>query len=65
MCFAMKFVCKILKNAYFEEHLRTTVSALEVFFNDFHQKCSTTIYVVVSIVVEVIRTVLFFLRKIF
>ena len=59
-------ICKILKNAYFEEHLRTTVSALEVFFNDFHQKCSTTIYVVVSsIVVEVIRTVLFFVRKIF
>ena len=39
-------ICKILKNTYSEEHLWTTASALEAFFNDFHQKCSTVIYVV-------------------
>ena len=40
-------ICKIFKNTYFEEHLRTTTSASQVFFNEFRQKCSTTIYVVI------------------
>ena len=39
-------ICKIFKNTYFEELLRTTASASQVFLNEFHQKCSTTIYVV-------------------
>ena len=30
------------KNTYFEEHLRMTAS--QVFFNDFHQKHTTTIF---------------------
>ena len=38
---------KFLRILYFEKYLQTTASASQVFFNDFYQKCSTTIYVVI------------------
>ena len=43
----LKTFWKIFKNTDFEEHQRTAVSASQVFLNDFHQKCGTTIYVVI------------------
>ena len=41
-------ICKIFRKSSAKEHLRTTVSTSQVLFNDFHQTCSTTVYVVLG-----------------